>query len=463
MKSNGGSPIPADAEKSISIAAAADQPGRSSLFRVAVLVFVFNLISAALFLVYVNRPVYDDGFNIFDIHNYRSNGVSLDTRRAQRNAPGPTSFIWMAGAARLIGANELRDARIGALFSWILLGVGVFLGARFSRNPDLWYAALLVSLVFPHSVMAAATVLTEGPALLFGVLGALAWTEFVSRADSRAASLILGMLGCLFLGLAATCRQYSLAFLPAAALTAVLQFRSGNFNPARKWSFAGRSIGCLALSVIPVVLLFLAWGGIASPGIESGTSYNMMYKASAGFNLLRPFIAALRVAVYLVPLTFPLMARLAKARPRWRLPLLAVAALGGIAAGHWTESLLQPGPLNSLVSGLGRTALGREIVFGAIAAAAIYNAIAFGFALWEQKTFLLSSSAAAFSLLAIIFFIGEQFAVGGNIPFYDRYVLQPAPFLGAVAFGILPSLDKGRLGALAALALLSHFMLWRFA
>jgi hypothetical protein len=139
---------------------------RGPSLRFVVLVFVLNLVSATLFIALVNRPVYDDGFNIFDVHNYAAKGVTLDSLRSQRNAPGPTSFVWMATAVRVLHGDELRDARIGALLSWVLLGVVVLASsARFSCHPELWYAALLASLVFPHSIMAAATVLTEGPAL----------------------------------------------------------------------------------------------------------------------------------------------------------------------------------------------------------------------------------------------------------------------------------------------------------
>jgi len=444
----------------MNVAVAEGQPRRGSLLRVSVLVFVLNLISATLFIAFVNRPVYDDGFNIFDVSNYAAKGVSLSTLRAQRNAPGPGSFLWMAGAVRLVGGDELRDARIGALFSWLLLGMGVLLGAHFGRCRELWFAALLASLVFPHSVMTAATVLTEGPALFFSIIGALAWTKFLARADSRGTTLVHGMLGCLFLGLAVTCRQYNLALLPAAALTTALPLRTKTWDSGQKGRFVRRSLICLALSGGPVLLLVLVWKGIASPGIESGTSYNMMYRANVGLNLLRPVITALRVGIYLIPLTFPLMARI---KSNLRLLMLAIAALGGIAAGHWTESLLQPGPLNSLVGGTGRTPLGREIVFGAIAFVAIYNAMALAVTLWEQRMFLLSSTVATFSLLATLFFIFEQLTVGGNIPFYDRYVLQVAPFMGAIAFAVLPSLSRGRFFAVAALSLLSHFMLWRFA
>jgi len=433
---------------------------RSPSLRFVVLLFVLNLISAALFIALVNRPVYDDGFNIFDVHNYAAEGVTLDALRSQRNAPGPTSFVWMATAVRVLHGDELRDARIGVLLSWVLLGIVVLAGARFSGYPELWHAALLASLVFPHSIMAAATVLTEGPALFFALVGALAWTEFAARADSKAPPLIHGMLGCLFLGLAVTCRQYNLALLGAAGLTAALQLRTKTWGDGKKGPFVAGTLFSLALSLVPVVLLLLVWNGIASPPIESGASYNMMYKASAGLNLTRPVIAALRVSVYLVPLTFPLMMR---AKPRYRWRLLALAAMGGIATGYWTESLLQPGPLNTIVGAASRVFRGRAFPFGLIAAVAIYNALASGLALWEERKLVWSSPPVAFSLLAILLFVGEQFGVGGNVLFYDRYVLQVAPFLGILAFALLPLLDKARLFALITLSFFSHVMLWRYA
>jgi dolichyl-phosphate-mannose-protein mannosyltransferase len=433
---------------------------RSPSLRFVVLVFVLNLISAALFIARVNRPVYDDGFNIFDVHNYAAKGVTLDTLRSQRNAPGPTSFVWMATSVRVLGGNELCDARIGALLSWVLLGIVVLLGARYSRHAELWYAALIASLVFPHSIMAAATVLTEGPALFFALVGALAWTEFAARTDSKAPPLIHGMLGCLFLGLAVTCRQYNLALLGAAGLTAALQLRTKTWEDGKKGPFVAGTLFSLALSLVPVLVLILIWKGIASPSMESGASYNMMYKASAGLNLTRPVIAALRVSVYLVPLTFPLMMRV---KPSYRWRMLAISAVGGIAAGHWTESLLQPGPLNTIVGAASRVFHSRAFPFGLIAAVAIYNALASGLALWEERKLVWSSPPVAFSLLAILLFIGEQFGVGGNVPFYDRYVLQVAPFLGILAFALLPSLDKARLFALITLSFFSHVMLWRYA
>src|SRR5437899_5419508 len=178
------------------------QAWRDMYLRPVILVLVLNLISAALFIGFVNRPVYDDGFNIYDVHQYAVSRFSHDALVSQRNAPGPTSFAWMAAAVRLIGGNELRDARVGALLSWVFLAIGLLLGARFGRFAELWYAGLLTLLVFPHAVEAAATVLTEGPALFFAVIGAVAWTAFVSRADFGARAFLFGIFGCLSMGVA---------------------------------------------------------------------------------------------------------------------------------------------------------------------------------------------------------------------------------------------------------------------
>lgn len=428
-------------------------------FRLTFLLLALNLVSAALFIAFVNRPIYDDGFNFFDVHNYAAKGITLDTLRSQRNAPGPTSFLWMAAAVRLIGGNDLRDARIGALLSWFLLGTAVLLGARFSRDPGLWYATLLLPLVFPHAVIAAGTLLTEGPALFFAVIGALAWAEFVWRANSGATTLFYGLLGGLFLGISVTCRQYNLALLLAAGLTAPLPLRTKVWAEGEKGPFLVRALFGLALALLPFLSLVLVWKGIANPSIESGESYNMMYKASTGLNLARPIIAALRVAIYLVPFTFPLAIRL---KPSYRWRALAIAISGGCAAGYWTDALVQPGPLNTIVNVASRVFQSRALPLGLIAAITIYNAIALALKIWEERKLVWSSPLVAFSLLAIFLFVGEQFGVGGNVPFYDRYVLQVAPFMGVIAFALLPSLDKARLSALFVLSFFSHFILWRY-
>jgi hypothetical protein len=106
---------------------------------------------------------------------------------------------------------------------------------------------------------------------------------------------------------------------------------------------------------------------------------------------------------------------------------------------------------------------GEFILLFVVTAVAIYNAVSVCSLFWEQRQVLSFCAPAVFALLVIVFFVAEQIGVGGNIPFYDRYVLQLAPFLGVLAFTVLPRLTTGRVLALAGMSLLSHIMLWRFA
>jgi len=419
----------------------------------AVCFLILNAISALLFISFVNHPIYDDVYNVVDVHRYGSEGVSADTIRRSANAPGPTSFLWMAAAVRLLGGNELRAARVGALSSWLLLGAGMLIGARHSRFPQLWYSALLVTLVFPHAPTASASVLTEGPALFFAVMGVLIWVESVSRPTITPRLVLIAMIGGLFMGIAVTCRQYYLMLLPAAVLVAIIQWRRGRVAESSLWYVT--VIFSLATAIIPVLLLVLTWKGFTSPGVGHST-----WNTGVGISGLRPVVTIFYSALYLVPLTFPAMLHLRFAQYR-RAFLFAV--LTGIGLTYFRSYLLQPGPLMSLVHIGGRVPAGEFIIFALIAVVTIYNAVALGLQLWSRRASLFSSPLLAFALLAIVFFIGEQVGVGGNMPFYDRYLLQLAPFLGLVAFDVLPGLTLQRLLSLVFLSVVGQGMLWRHA
>ena len=422
------------------------------------LVLALNIVSAILFIALVRRPVYDDIYNISDVHNYATQGISAATIKAQRNAPGPASFIWMSFAVRLLGGDELRDARFAALASWILLALAVVIGARRSAWPELWYGALLAALVFPHSVTASATVLTEGPGLLFAVFGALLWTEFAtSEPQPGVAPLASGLAAGLAIGLSIACRQYYLALLPAAGVLALLQLNHKTSNrKVLRFAFVAVS---LAVALLPVLPMILIWHGITSPGIATGASYSNFH-ASVGISWSRPLIVAFYVALYLLPFSFPAMLRIPGNR---RVPAAVAAALIAVAATHFRASLLNPGPLNSLIDAATRFPFAGAPLFFVIAAAAAFNAIAIAMILWRERSRLSAAAPAIFSTLLILFFIVEQFGVGGNVPFYDRYVLQLAPFLGVLGVWLFPKFTRLRALALVALAALSHFMLWRYA
>src|SRR5882762_7857908 len=286
-----------------------------------IIAFALNLVSAALFIGFVNRPVFDDKYNVSDVHTYAHQGLSVATVLSQRNPPGPTSFLWMAAGVRLLAGGELRDARIANLITWVLLFVGILYGARYGSFPQIWYAAILAALVFPHSVMAAATTLTEGPALLFAILGALTWIEAASRPTGTASSFLLLMLGAFSMGIAVSCRQYYLALLPAAFLFSLFRLRGQ--EPREKFLRLLGPLLSLCVASAPVILLIVVWRGFTSPGVAGGMSHQELgWKAYAGLNIFRPIVGAFYSCFYLVPLTLPAVWR-GRASARWPAFLVA--------------------------------------------------------------------------------------------------------------------------------------------
>jgi hypothetical protein len=434
-------------------------PGPTKPYLYAVtLVFAFNALSAILFMVSVRRPVYDDPFNMFDVRAYAAHGISFAAIQAQRNAPGPTSFIWMASAVRFIGHDELLDARIAILFSWFLLTLAIVVGARYSEWPQLWYGALLSTLIFPHSAIASATALTEGPALLFALAGVLAWLESVSRQTRiSTASLTAGVIGGLSIGLAITCRQYFMALLPAAGVLTLFLLRARPSERTFQW--LGSVCVSLTVAAIPVLLLVLTWKGITSPGTATGASYSN-YHAGIGFAWFRPVVVIFFVTVYLLAYSFPAIWRVSLSR-RW--PALLSALLVGLVATYFRDSFLDLGLLHTLVGTASRIPGGGAVLFWLITSVATYNAIAVCFLLWSERSRLRTCVPVVFALLVVFFFIAEQLGVGGNIPFYDRYVLQLAPFLGIIGFWLFPRFTWSRILAIAGLAAVSHATLWQHA
>lgn len=426
--------------------------------RVVAVVFVFNALSAILFMVSVRRPVYDDDYNIVDVRAYADQGISRETVRAQRNAPGPTSYIWMATAVRLIGHDELLDARFAILLSWFLLTLLIVVGARHSDWPELWYGALLAALIFPHTAIASATVLTEGPGLLFALAGALAWTESVSRSTRfTAASFAWVAIGGLSIGLAITCRQYFMALLPAAgALTLFLIKRRAS---ERFWQWLGGIALSFALAAIPVILLIVTWRGVTSPGIATGRSYNN-YHAAVGLALFRPVVVTLFAAVYLVPYSFPAM-WLAPLKRRW-LALVGSFLIGFVAA-RFRDSFFDMGLLHTLMEAASRIHAGGAVFFWLLTCIATYNFVAVCSLLWAERSRLRTCVPVVFALFVFFFFVAEQLGVGGNIPFYDRYVLQLAPFLGLIGFWLFPKFTWSRILAILGMIAVSQATLWQHA
>lgn len=429
-----------------------------NLLRAIAFISAVNLLSSILFIFLVRSPVYDDSFNMFDVVRYAAHGISINTIRGQKNVTGPTSFIWMSLAVHLVNGDALLDARLAVLLSWILSVLLLVLIARHSEWAELWYFGLLAALTFPHTLTASATALTEGPALLFAYAGTSAWIQgFWRRTDLGRTALAWVVPGGLCMGIAVTCRQYFLALLPSAGLLVILLIWRHRSN--LKASAYGELMASLAFAALPSFLLVAIWRGITSPSMAAGKSYSN-YQAGVGLALFRPVDVAFYVLVYLLPYCFPAMWLVPRNR-RWA--SLFISMVGGFAAAHFRQQLVNPGPLSSFLDTTSRFSVGTFLPFWAIATLAIYNAIAVGQLLWVKRSELRKCFPVVFALSMVLFFVLEQFGVGGNVPFYDRYVLQLAPFLGIVGFWLSPVLTRLRIFVLGGLLVLSHAMLWRYA
>lgn len=409
-----------------------------------------HLLSALLFIAVVAEPKFDEKNMLRDAARYTREGVTLDALRDHVNAPGPGSYLWLCLPTWLLGAR-LWAYRLGAWASWLVLGAWLLRPREPSADELPGAPILLAALVFPHSAVCTALMLTEGPALLAAVVGATLWIRGTfGEGDRGRAPRQLG--GAVVIGLAIICRQYYLALVPAMAVTLWLHRRR-----AQRRALAVASV---LLGLLPLALLALVWGGLASPRIASGQSYSRS-SASVGLNLARPLLALGYTAVYLVPFTFPIVLSVRGAARRVS---LGAALLAVLAAAIWLRvDLLQWGPVNTVVGGLERrvAGLGRALLLGLVFASSYgLCACALAWDRWGTR-----AAGLTFSIAVLPFFVAEQVGVSGH-QFFDRYVLQVAPFIGVIGAAAGAACGRWRTAQAAVLLGLfgvSQLMLWRYA
>lgn len=423
----------------------------------ALCALALNCVSALIFIARVKRPVYDEPYLMVDAVRYASSGVSIETLRAHVNAMGPTGLILTALPMRFAAPqNQLTAARFSILASWLLLGASIFFLAPASDSPEVWYAALFFASIFPHAMTATATLLTEGPALLFALTGSMLWLYGITFEKLSAKAAMALLAGGFLIGISVTCRQYYMAALGAASLIALYSFRQRRKLNSANGTWLIIVAASFLAALVPIAVLYRVWGGLSSPLSVAGANYGV--HSHLGVSFLRPVIAALCVAIYLLPFTFPFDPPRGFARGR----TIAISLIAGIVAASAMPHILQPGPVRSFVSLADRLPWGSRILFGTLAAFAVFNAILFIRECWRQRTAVRESRAVIFCVLVVLLFIAEQFAIGGEVPFFDRYVFQVAAFLGAVAYFISPRFTISRYLSFAFIWGLSQFMLWRY-
>jgi 4-amino-4-deoxy-L-arabinose transferase-like glycosyltransferase len=435
-------------------------PGAAMPWRsLAMVLGVLSLLSALLFISTCPTPVFDDLANMRDIQRYAADGVNGSTLAAHVNPAGPAGYIWAAvmgqAIAHLSGLPLLTGARLTVWLGWLVLFIMICIMVRSGRErkgPAIAGAMYATILVAPHSGMSQALLLTEGPAVLFCVAACLFYLRAAENEDQG--SMRLWLLCGLLAGIAVIIRQYYLAVLPAFAAAVLFDADPKRGLARRLW----RSLLMLAAASIPVAALVLVWGDLTSPGMVSGASY-AGYKAKLGIDVLRPLDAALAVSVYSAMVLAPAGIAAARKVPFTIPLLLAIAAAVACAFSRFPDE----GPVHSICQ-LADSVMGHQLMRYAVVIVAVYllSALALDLEpgelgqLWKDPGFRIAS-------FALLLFIAEQFFVGGNIPFYDRYVMQYMPFIGLLAFRLLRHPRYAALAGYAGMFAISQMMLWRFA
>lgn len=406
---------------------------------VLTLVSGLQLASGALFAGEVHHQAFDEPAYAADIERFRVEGVNRETLRAQVAASGPLVTV-VAGLAARLAPGDVRAWRIPVILSWlVVLGVTLLLARRLGDPAVTWSFSLFFA--FPHVPTAIGSVLTEGPTMA-GLLVAVALTSAGLATRSPGAALLAG----LGTGVALLCRQYSLAFAVGLGLA---------------WLSGARSIRLAAVTgagpLTALALLFLVWGGLLSPSFKASGGPELHTRL--GLNLWRPISAATYVGLYLAPL-------LLTARPflRWRsLVAGAILAVGCVAL---RLPVLGNGPVLTLVKGVtGGWPLLLEVSTFIVLVLGLGSFLLalVGLRPWLAPNRLTSDPLLVLSIATVVAFVLQQLAVGGNNPFFERYILVVSPFFSLWGLRVgAPS--RGWLEAYTGvLVVLGQFMLWRHA
>lgn len=417
------------------------------------------LASAIAFILTNNVLVFDDEVSMRDIGRYASDGVSLATLNAHVNPAGPLSYAWIAVIGDALGGS-LKAFRSANLITAIL----VFALFWFNRQRfDAAKSMLLMLLMSPYLALTSVSLLTEMPALLLVSAGTLAWIRGLDQ-PSTAKGQVLMALGGLCIGLAITGRQYYLAALPA--MGAILLFKAYLAESGKRLQSILFGVPSLIMAVLPIALLTLLWGELTSPGMRSGASYSGTY-AGIGISLMRPLSTALYLGQLLI---FPLVLR--KRPPREWLSLIVASGILGVAIALLTDHQVLwcdnqgegagCGPVTQLyafalskgaLAGFGFTAISAAAGIFGLAAMVLHCVRA-----WKATQ---PDMLTLFSALLVAAFIAEQAFIGGNIPFYERYLLQITPALGVLIHTSDKRDQAATLVGMLPLMLLGQIRLWK--
>jgi hypothetical protein len=414
---------------------------------IAVAFIVAQLLLAAMFALEYGGYSQDEGAGLRDVSRYVADGVTIESLRDHVNAAGPLAFVAMAMSGEAVGDLHL-GSRLLSLFAAAASALLMFRIARCiggSKTAAAIASALL--LVNPYAPLAAGSMLTESFSIMLLLFGVYLWIGAISLEGQPTWSPRI-WAAALVLGLSVTSRQYYLAVIFALWCTnAWLDLRRFAWREsAQVAAVALRHAAFGLVMVAPIAFLVAIWGGLAPPLLRDGISHPG-WDAEIGINLYRPLSAMMLCGLYSLPLAVLLVDRTTfRPRPLFTTALLSLCLAAALDLPRlFCDSTQQVtcGPVDAVFSAVATIGLGAPLA-AVMLWVAMLCLLAIGKALRPDAGRVLALQIMAVTALAV--FVLEQVFVGGNIPFYDRYIHQVWPLL-VLAVG-LARLDH-RVAALA--------------
>ena len=409
---------------------------RFLVVRYFIAVCAFYLLIAGTLAVLVQYGVMDEDFHLENIRPFVQSGLNRSTLYHFVPPTGVGSHLWFAFWMWLFPGITFVGLRVTTCAALLVLAGCTYFQLK-TVSVTTQYTILATSLfmlVCPYFFLSVSTVMTEGPALLFLFAGSL--LLLISRLER----LLPFFLGCLLLGLTTIARFYYIPLLPTLFIVLLL-------SDWKKYGFTAilkdRLLFYVAIgvSLLPLAGLILLWGGMTPPDFEQWSKL----RSGVSFNALRPLSALAIMGVYVAP--FVLLNVHWQSASVLRTAGIAVFIALILALFHvnfFHDSL----SVNDVFSGPIEHSLAWMESRGTLAFCGglflVYSLSFLSIAIVMQQLFgfilrqYFSDAGLVFSVVFVGAFIASQAFVGGNHPFFERYLVHPWPFMGYIIVRLFP-------------------------
>lgn len=397
------------------------------------------LLIAAWLAVRIKFGVMDEPFHLEYSLPFAKFGLNKTTLYRHVPPTGVASHLWFALWIWLFPTIDYVGLRLITCVALAGLAIATYFHLR--SLSGVWQkrivAASVFMLVCPYFFLSVSTVMTEGPSLVFLFAGLLLLSV------SKLERLYPFFLACLFLGLTTIARFYYIPLLPALFIVLAVedwekyrQMGANVLTTRRILLYAS-----IAVSLLPLAGLVSLWGGFTPPLFHQWSKL----RSGISFNALRPVSAFVLTGIYIAPFVWLAGFRYIKStRPL----LIGSFVIALILALFQVNLLRDPESVNDVFSGpvehtlnwlLAKSQLALKLGFLAVYTLSFVSlAIVIRQLVELLRVEGFADKGLLFSIAFIAFFIASQAFIGGNHPFFERYLIHPWPFIGYGLVRIFP-------------------------